>query len=66
MSRLTGNDNLRSCPLFHCPIGSAMISWISAQMLKAVVTDMFTGAAIPPEAILKAVSFANLSALMLP
>jgi len=39
---------------------------ISAQILKAVVTDMFTEAAIPPEAILKAVSFANLSALMLP
>ena len=33
---------------------------------KVVVTDMFIEAAIAPEAVLKAVTFANLSALMLP
>ena len=39
---------------------------ISEQMLKADMADILAGAAISPEAILKAVSLASLSAFMLP
>jgi len=39
---------------------------ISEQMLKADFTDILTEAAISPEAILKAVSLASLSAFTLP